>query len=90
MQEVVRLTESELSELKDLNNKYTKTMTLIGEYEAVMSDLQSQIEKVKEEKRNALSDYNTIKEKSQRLTKELSEKYGSGSVDLETGEVKPI
>ncbi len=90
MDQINKITEQELKELKELNDKYNLTMASLGEQEAMLSDLQDQMDKLREDKKGLLSDYNTLKEKSQFLTKSLADKYGPGSVNLETGEIKPL
>jgi len=80
-----KLTEEELTELRELNSSYTKLLSSLGEVELILSDLESQVERVKAEKQGLFSDYKTIREKSDTLYAKLSEQYGSGKIDIETG-----
>lgn len=80
-----KLTEEQLTELRELNANYTKLLSSLGEVELILSDLEGQVERVKAEKQGLLSDYKTIREKSDALYAKLSEEYGSGKIDLETG-----
>jgi hypothetical protein len=84
-----KLTEEQLTELKELNLSYTKLLTNLGEVELVLSDLNSQVKNVEKEKEGRFSDFKTIKEKSDALYNKLSEEYGSGKIDLETGVIHP-
>jgi len=47
----------------------------------------TQIDKLKEEKRALVSDLNTLGKKESELVKSLQEKYGTGNINTETGEV---
>jgi hypothetical protein len=84
-----KLTEEQLTELKELNLSYTKLLTNLGEVVLVLSDLNSQVKNVEKEKEGLFSDFKTIKEKSDALYNKLSEEYGSGKIDLETGVIHP-
>jgi hypothetical protein len=46
--------------------------------------------KLVEEKKNLVSDLKTIERKESELTASLQEKYGTGSINIETGEITPI
>lgn len=80
-----KLTEEQLTELRELNANYAKLMSNLGEVELILSDLESQVERVKAEKQGLFSDYKTLREKSDALYAKLSEEYGSGKIDIETG-----
>ncbi len=84
-----KLTEEQLTELKELNQNYTKLLTNLGEVELILTDLKTQAEKMEKEKEGLFSDFRTIKEKSDALYNKLSEEYGSGKIDLETGIIHP-
>lgn len=80
-----KLSEEHLKELRDLNANYAKLLSSLGEVELILSDLEGQVERVKAEKQGLFSDYKTLKEKSDSMYTKLSEEYGSGKIDLETG-----
>ena len=84
-----KLSTEELEELREVNDLYTKLIRNLGESELLISDLEAQLNAVTEQKKGFFSDYRTIKEKSDNLYQTLSEKYGSGRIDLETGVIHP-
>jgi len=84
-----KLSTEELEELREVNDLYTKLIRNLGESELLISDLEAQLNAVTEQKKGFFSDYRTIKEKSDSLYQTLSEKYGSGRIDLETGVIHP-
>lgn len=84
-----QLTSDELQELKDINSRYTTVVSNLGECEIFMTGLQDQLTKAFEEKKGFLSDFQSLKQKSDELYNKLTEKYGSGRIDLDTGKILP-
>jgi|TARA_R110000744_G_C19302018_1_gene555829 hypothetical protein len=74
-----KLTEQELKNIQDLQNQRQSTILELGNLEAYQFD----IDKRKEELSDALDE---LRKSDQELGKELNEKYGDGSIDLEKGE----
>jgi hypothetical protein len=69
-----KLTEEELKEVKTLRQQYSELSSALGELEL--------------QKRKLLSVHDLLYEKENKLASQLQEKYGEGSIDLETGEIK--
>ncbi len=89
-QEQKILTKEELDTLRELNNKYNSLMFSIGEVNVVISDLSVKLKEAEKEKEYLLSDYNSLKQKSEELTAKLSDKYGSAKINLDTGKIESI
>lgn len=87
---MAQLTQEELQSVKDLQSKYNQTIFEIGVAEAQRLALQDQIEKLTATKRELLKDLESIEKKENELTKSLQDKYGTGSINPETGEITPI
>jgi len=86
---MAKLTQEEIQQIKELQQKYDQTVFELGSLEAQIIVLNTQIDKLNEEKRNLVSDLNTVGKKESELVKSLQEKYGTGSIDVESGEVTP-
>jgi hypothetical protein len=69
-----KLTSEELQIVKDLKQEYTNLAFTLGELE---------IQKVM-----LLDTQKELAAKEKQIAKQLQEKYGEGTIDLETGEVK--
>ena len=69
-----KLTSEELQTVKDIKQEYTNLAFALGELE---------IQKVM-----LLDTQRDLIAKEKQLAKQLQEKYGEGTIDLETGEVK--
>jgi flagellar biosynthesis chaperone FliJ len=87
---MAQLTTEELQSIKNLQSKYNQTIFEIGVAEAQRIALQEQVDKLEENKKQLVNDLATIEQKESELTKSLQEKYGTGSINPETGEITPI
>ncbi len=84
---MAQLTPEELQSIKELQARYDQTVFELGSLEAQLIVFDTQIDKLKEEKRALVSDLNTLGKKESELVKSLQEKYGTGNINTETGEV---
>ena len=87
---MAQLTQEELQSVRDLQSKYNQTLFEIGVAEAQRLALLEQVEKRESDKKILLNDLATIEQKENELVKSLQEKYGTGSINPETGEITPI
>ncbi len=87
---MAQLTTEELQSIKDLQSKYNQTIFEVGVAEAQRIALQEQVDKLGENKKQLVNDLATIEQKESELIKSLQEKYGTGSINPETGEITPI
>ncbi len=81
--EVKKFTEEELKSLTDLQAKSQNVTLQFG---------QLYLSKIKvEEQETALKQYaKSLEEEEAKLAKDLSDKYGKGSINIETGEFTPV
>ena len=77
-----KLTQEELQTIQDLQNKNRAVVTEFGEVELIKLSIEARIE-------NAKKFLAELRQAEQDFGKELSEKYGDGTVDLSTGEFVP-
>lgn len=80
--EPIKLTEQELEKLIELQRKSTGVVQEFGNLEI----MKLQVEARKDE---LVAFYSQLKEDERTFGKELSEKYGDGSIDIEKGEFIP-
>jgi oligoribonuclease NrnB/cAMP/cGMP phosphodiesterase (DHH superfamily) len=86
---MAQLTQEELQSIKEFQSKYNQTLFEIGVAEAQRLALLEQVEKRESDKKTLLGDLATIEQKETELIKTLQEKYGTGSINPETGEITP-
>ena len=80
MSEIKKLTTEELDSIKSIKQEYTNLSFDLGEVELQKANLDR-------EKQNLLNIQNQLIEKEIVLGKSLTEKYGNGSINIETGEI---
>jgi oligoribonuclease NrnB/cAMP/cGMP phosphodiesterase (DHH superfamily) len=90
MENLKKLTQEEINNIKDLQKQYNSNIFELGSAEAQLQLLTAQIKSIETEKNNILSDLNKIGDKEKELVDSLQEKYGTGNIDLETGEISPL
>jgi len=83
MAEAIKFTEEELQTLQNLQSTYNQITLAMGQ----VSLQKIQLEKREESILNTLSE---VREKENTLAKELTDKYGKGSLNIETGDFTPI
>lgn len=84
------LSPEEVSQLRELNQKYSDLISSVGELEIKLDLLEQKKKEFSEEKRLLLSDYSKLKERETQLTEQLLQKYGEGKIDLESGKIELI
>ena len=78
-----KLSEKELSTLKEYQEQNAKITADLGNIEINFSLLKKQKEIV-------LKEFDSLQESQNSTGKELQEKYGAGNIDLEKGEFTPV
>jgi hypothetical protein len=73
------LTQEELQNLKDIQEKRTKLIEQFGTLEVYIQDINIQKEILKEELK-------TLRQEEAKIGEALQQKYGNGSIDLSKGE----
>jgi len=74
-----KLSESELQQLQDFQRQDNEITFALGQLEVRKTFIEIS-------KQNLQNDYRSLVQKQEALGKELQEKYGDGSIDLEKGE----
>lgn len=77
-----KLTEEELGEVTSIQNNFRNLILEYGQIEIARKDLDARAE-------NASRLLQTYRAQEQELARTLEEKYGKGSIDLETGTFLP-
>ena len=80
-----QLSSEELNNVKELSNQLIEITSKFGQVKVEKLNLLAQLTALDELEKNLDNEYITLKEKEYTLSKELSEKYGDGTINLETG-----
>ena len=76
------LTEEEITELKSLKQQLKDLTDIVGETEIQIMNLQIRKDQIK-------SRLQTLQQEEYVLAKKLEEKYGNGTISIESGEFLP-
>jgi hypothetical protein len=90
MSENKKLTPEELQQIKDLQQQYNKFVFELGSVEAQLQNVIATKELIETEKSNVLVDIKKLGEREKELVNGLQAKYGTGNIDIETGEITPM
>ena len=82
MAEDIKFTNDELKEIADIRNAYSEITNRFGQIQLTKYNLQKQEEQ-------AELDFESVKVKEQEVLKGITEKYGPGSLDPNTGVFTP-
>lgn len=78
----IKLTEDEIKDLTEVRTNFQKTTLIIGETEIGIINLKSR-------KEDLIAALRKLDEKQSELAKKLEDKYGKGSISLDTNEFTP-
>lgn len=81
----VKFTEEELESLKNLQLSYNNLQTNIGVLHLRKAQLHNETEKIDEKIIELEVGFTQLQEQEQSLLKSLEEKYGHGSLDINSG-----
>ena len=83
MADAIKFTEEELKSLQDLQGTYQQITLAMGQISLSKIQLENR-------EKSVLNTLIEVREKENELAKELTEKYGKGSLNIETGEFTPV
>jgi hypothetical protein len=90
MSEIKKLTEEEITQIKEMQTQYNKFVFELGSIEAQLAEVANHKITMESEKSGILSDLNTLIKREKELLATLQEKYGVGNINIETGEITPF
>ncbi len=76
------LSQEEIQKLTELKSQFNELVGVVGNVEIQLMDLQLKKEQLK-------SSLQSLQQQEIAIAKELEDKYGQGSISLETGEFLP-
>jgi len=89
--EVVELkfTEEELNKLRETRNKFNQHVVDLGNAEIQLTEAEDMLDQLKKRRQEILNSYQQLKNQEAEFSKQLTEKYGVGTVDIDTGKFVP-
>tara|TARA_R100001129_G_scaffold186000_2_gene176041 strand:+ start:720 stop:995 length:276 start_codon:yes stop_codon:yes gene_type:complete len=89
MSKEIKFTDEELKSLTDLQNKYQDSQIKFGQISVQRLLLNQQLDKLFENEQQVKNEYSEVQQEEAKLVASLSEKYGNGQLDPETGVFTP-
>ena len=79
----MKLKEQEISALREIDTKSTNIVKELGQITIAINNLETR-------KVTTLESLDTLRLKENQLAKQLEDTYGKGTVDIQSGEFKPL
>ena len=89
MSETKKFTEEELTQIKNLQSQNDRVIYELGQAELQIFLMSEELEKLKEHKSTLQITFKNFQAEETDLVAKLNEKYGIGTVDINTGEFIP-
>jgi DNA repair ATPase RecN len=87
--QVIKVSDEEVKKIKDLRGSYQELIIQVGQAELQISDVGDALDNIIEAKSKLLERYNEIKQTERTHLDQLNEKYGVGSLNVDTGLFTP-
>jgi uncharacterized coiled-coil DUF342 family protein len=89
MSENKKFIKEELDQIKELREKNNSLIQQFGQLKVERLVTNQRLEKLSEAEENLHSEYTDLQQQEKDLVKKLNEKYGAGTVDIDSGEFIP-
>ena len=89
MQEVKKLDQAEIDSIIDLRKRMSDKVLQFGELEVEMQLTIQRKEMLESEKVKLISDFEILQKEEKDTADKLNEKYGQGTLNIDTGEFIP-
>jgi len=86
---MAKFTKDELEQIKDLQVKYAQATDAFGRLRVQRMMLNQQMDQLEDADLKLENDYTDNQKSEQELVQTLNDKYGPGSLDINTGEFIP-
>tara|TARA_R100000664_G_C2755436_1_gene143158 strand:- start:1854 stop:2126 length:273 start_codon:yes stop_codon:yes gene_type:complete len=86
MSETIKFSKDELEKIKEIQQKYFDLQTQLGQSAISKLRLAQQIESLNKHEESLSSQYSDIQNFEQDFMKQMTEKYGEGTLNPQTGE----
>lgn len=88
--EKIQLTEQELQQIQDLRVKYANITAQLGQLKVEQILVNKQLTRLNDLEDQFIKDYEQVQTEEDQFAKLITEKYGVGDVDVESGIFTPV
>jgi cell shape-determining protein MreC len=89
MPETLKFTDTEVSEIRFLQNHFQEKLIKFGQIQLETIELEERLTTLKSEQNRLKTDYLSLQRTEQELMDKLTNKYGEGSLNLKEGTFTP-
>jgi len=89
MTDEIKFTEEEMTKLKEIQDGYSKIANESGQLFLERVTLRKRLDEVNAHETRLTEHHDELREKERQLTKELTDKYGTGELNTTTGVFTP-
>jgi predicted nuclease with TOPRIM domain len=87
--EKIQMTEQELQQIQDLRLKYANVTAQLGQLKVEQILVNKQLTRLNDLENQFIKDYEQVQTEEEQFAKLITEKYGIGDVDVESGIFTP-
>ena len=86
----VKFTKKEINSLQQLRSDYANVEVSLGKLEIARMQSEQQLDNIENNKLRLETQYTTLQRTESQIVSELTEKYGVGNLDINTGKFTPV
>lgn len=86
----VKFTKKEINSLQQLRSDYANVELSLGKLEIARMQSEQQLDNIENNKLRLETQYTTLQRTESQIVSELTEKYGVGNLDINTGKFTPV
>ena len=86
----VKFTKQEIDSLQQLRSDYANVEVSLGKLEIARMQSEQQLDNIQNNKLRLETQYTTLQRTESQIVSELTEKYGVGNLDINTGTFTPV
>jgi|TARA_R110001592_G_scaffold283595_1_gene551529 predicted nucleic acid-binding Zn-ribbon protein len=85
----MKITDEEMQSIKTIQEEYTQVGVQLVQLKLALKSSEDYLKKLNEQEESLNNGISEINEREKKLADDLNEKYGVGSLDMNTGEFTP-
>lgn len=89
MSEVKKIEDTDLQKLNQIQSKYAEISAKLGQLKIEQLLVNQQSERLKQLEDSFINDYLTLQKEETEFASDITKKYGTGEINIETGEFIP-
>ena len=86
----VKFTKKKINSLQQLRSDYANVELSLGKLEIARMQSEQQLDNIQNNKLRLETQYTTLQRTESQIVSELTEKYGVGNLDINTGKFTPV